>query len=138
MKFSRITENQAYDYVVEVTKRLHEKGVECKEISTHPDVQELGLNLSLCTTSGYGLTGQGEYSALFVTGGENGYRVFDIYIDTLSPEDTSVEEITESLGKLNPEHKQCDIRKPISMAILYYMELFGELPEKYKQYASHG
>lgn len=138
MKFSRITENQAYEYVVEATRRLHEKGVECKEISIHPAVKELGLNFSLCTTSGYGLTGQGEYSALFVTSGENGYRVFDIYIDILSPEDTSVEEISETLGNLNPEHPQCDIRKPISMAILYYLELFGELTEKYKQYASRG
>ncbi len=138
MKFSRITENQAYEYIVEATKRLHERGVECKAISTHPAVKKLDLDLSRCTTSGYGLTGQGEYSALFVTAGENGYRVFDIYIDTLSPEDTCVEEITDSLGRLNPEHQQCDIRKPISMAILYYLELFGELPAKYKQYASHG
>ncbi|MES9929667.1 MAG: hypothetical protein ABW158_16275 [Candidatus Thiodiazotropha sp. 6PDIVS] len=129
MKFSRITENQAYEYIVEATKRLHEKGIECKEISMHPAVQKLGLNFSRCTTSGYGLTGQGEYSALFVAGGANGYRVFDIYIDTLSPEDTSVEEITESLGKLNPEHQQCDIRKPITMAVLY---LINKTPSQKK------
>ncbi len=138
MKFSRITENQTYEYIVEATKKLHEKGIECKEISTNPAVQELGLDLSCCTTSGYGVTGQGEYSALFVTSGTNGYRVFDIYIDLLAPESTSVQEVSESLGKLNPEHQQCDIRKPTSMAILYYLELFGGLPEKYKQYASHG
>jgi len=136
MKFSRITENQAYDQIVEVTKRLHEKGVECKEISMEPAVKELGLDYSRCTTSGYGLTGQGEYSALFVTDGEDDYRVYSIIVDTLSSADTSIEEITESLGKLDPEHQQCDIRKPISIAILYYLELFDELPVKYKQYAN--
>ena len=137
MEFSRITENQAYEYIVEVTERLHEKGIECDEISTHPAVRELGLNPSRCTTSGCGLTGQGEYTALFVTGNDGQYKVFDIYIDTLSPEDTSVKEITDSLGELNPEHRKCDIRKPISMAILYYLELFGDLPVKYRQYASN-
>ena len=138
MKFDRISENQAYEYIVEATKQLHDKGIVCKEISMHPDVKALGLDLSRCTTSGYGLTGQGEYSALFVTASEGGYKVIDIYIDILSPEDTSVEDITDSLDKLNPEHQQCDIRKPVSMAILYYLELFGKLPAKYKQYENFG
>lgn len=55
MKFDRITENQAYEYIVEATKQLHDKGIVCKEISMHPDVKALGLDLSRCTTSGYGL-----------------------------------------------------------------------------------
>lgn len=138
MKFSRITEQQAYDHVVEATKRLHEKGVECGEISAHPSVKALGLDYSRCTTPGYGLIGEGEYSAVFVADGDNGYRVFDIYIDTLSPEDTRIDDISGSLGQLNPEHKQCDIRKSIPMAILHYLELFGNVPTKYKQYASKG
>lgn len=138
MKFKRITENQAYEYIVEATNKLHENGILCSEISEHPGFSKLGLNLSRCTTSGYGLTGQGEYSALFVTDGDGGYRVVDIYIDTLSPEDTSVGDITDSLGKLDPAHPLCDIRKPVSMAILHYLELFGELPAKYKQYANNG
>ncbi len=137
MKFSRITENQAYEQVVEATRQLHDKGVRCKEISTHPAFKDLRLNFLRCTTSGYGLTGQGEYSALFVTDHEGGYRVIDIYIDTLSPEDTSIVDITDSLGKLNPEHPKCDIRKPTSMAILHYLAMFGELPAKYKQYSNH-
>lgn len=138
MKFKRITENQAYEHVVETTRQLHESGVRCQEISMHPAFKELGLNYSRCTTSGFGLTGQGEYSAIFVTEREGGYKVFDIYIDTLDPENTNIEDITELLGKLNPEHPQCDIRKPISMAILHYLELFGDLPAKYKQYVSRG
>ncbi len=136
MKFSRITENKAYEHVVEATRWLHENGVRCREISTHPAFKDLRLNLSRCTTSGYGLTGQGEYSALFVTGHEDGYRVISIFIDTLCPEDTSIEDITDSLGKLNPEHPKCDIRKSTSMAILHYLAMFGELPDKYKQYAN--
>ncbi len=138
MKFYRITENQAYEYIARVTKELHEKGIECEEISMHPAVIELGLNLVRCTTSGYGLAGQGEYSAIFVTDGERGYKVYDIYIDTFSPEDTHVDDITNSLGALDPEHQQCDIREPISMAILHYLELFEDLPVKYKKYANHG
>lgn len=138
MKFKRITENKAYEYIVEATSRLHKNGVVCNEISKHPEFKKLGLNLSRCTTSGYGLTGQGEYSGLFVTDGEGKYRVVDIYIDTLSPDDTSIADITNSLGEMNPEHSQCDIRKPVSMAILHYLELFGELPAKYKQYANQG
>ncbi|VUD69441.1 hypothetical protein TDB9533_04811 [Thalassocella blandensis] len=138
MKFARITENKAYEYVAEATRRLHEKGVECREIAEHPAVLELELNYSMCTTSGYGLTGEGEYSSVFVTGKENGYMVYDIYIDTLSPDDTVIKEISEKLGKLNPEHARCDIRNPISMAILHYLELFCELPKKYEVYANKG
>lgn len=116
---------------------LHDKGIQCKEISNHPSVKELRLDLLNCTTSGYGLTGEGEYSALFVSGFDEGYKVYDIYVDTLSPDDTSVNEISLSLGRLNPEHKQCDIRHPTSMAVLYHLELFGELPQRYKQFAGH-
>ncbi len=43
---------------------LHDKGIQCKEIANHPSVKELELNLLNCTTSGYGLTGEGESSAL--------------------------------------------------------------------------
>ena len=137
MKFSRITEEQAYARVVEATKMLHDKGIQCKEIANHPSVKELGLNLLNCTTSGYGLTGEGEYSALFVSSADEGYKVYDIFVDILSPGDTSVNEISKSLGRLNPEHKQCDIRDPISMEILYHLELFGKLPERYKRFSVH-
>ncbi len=100
MEFSRVTENQAYEHVVEATRRLHDNGVRCKEISMYPAFKGLRLNLSCCTTSGCGLTGQGEYSVLFVTDYENRYRD----IDTLCSEDTSIDDITDPLGKLNPEH----------------------------------
>ena len=137
MKFSRITENQAYARIVEATSLLHEKGIECKEISEHTEFRQLGLNLQRCTTSGYGLSGEGEYSALFVTDGEKKYRVISVYIDTMSPKDTSIDDISESLGVCDPCHNQCDIRNHVAMSILYYMELYGEIPTKYSRHKDH-
>lgn len=50
------------------------------------------------------------------------------------PEDTRFEDITDRLGKYHPDHPQCDIRKTMPMCILYYLELFGEVPKKYEKY----
>jgi len=129
---ARITENQAYEYIVSATDRLRSNGLG-EPFDSHPKVKELDLNFERCTTSGFGLTGQDEYSGLIVTDGPNQYRVFDIFIDLSSDEDTSIEDVTNQIVEDNPEHKKCDIRKPIPMAILYFLEQFGELPKRYEK-----
>lgn len=129
MRFTRTTENQSYEHVVNATNDLRKNGIRDKAIREHPDVIALNLDFNRCATPGMGLSGQGEYTGAIVTDGENGYRVIDIYIDTLEPDETEVIDITDSLGELDPTHPKCDIRKPISMAILYYLEQFGEIPK---------
>lgn len=129
MRFTRITENQSYEQIVQATEDLRKNGIKEKAIREHPEVVALNLNLSRCTTAGMGLCGQGEYSGTVVTDGPTGYKVIKIFIDTLEPNETEIVDITESLGKLNPENTKCDIRNPISMAILFYLEQFGEIPE---------
>ena len=132
MHFKRITENQAYERIVNATNYLWSNGLG-EPFFSHPKVKELALDLNRCTTSGFGLSGQDEYSGLIVTDGSSGYRVISIYIDLYSEEDTSIGDITNHLKENNPEHKKCDIRKPIPMAILYYLEQFGKLPKCYEK-----
>ena len=132
MHFKHITENQAYERVVKATHRLRSVGFG-ELFHSHPKIIELALDLDYCTTSGFGICGQGEYSGLIVVNGSEEYRVISIYIDTLSKEDTLIQDITDSLGEANPEHKKCDIRKPISMTILYHLEQFGNLPQRYEK-----
>jgi len=132
MKFKRITEAQAYEHIVKTTKDLRENGIINKEIREHPEIKNLNLDFNYCTSSGFGICGQGEYSGLVVTKGSNKYKVISIFIDTLCPEDTEIEDITSKLGKSDPEHPQCDIRKSIPMSILYYLEQFDTVPKKYE------
>lgn len=134
MKFKRITENQAYQKIVNATEYLWENGVGNPLFERHPEFKKLALNYRRCTTGGFSLCGQGEYSGLIVTDGMNGYRVISIFVDTLCPEDTVFEDITLKIGKHDPNHNQCDIRNTISMTILYYLELFGKVPRKYADY----
>jgi hypothetical protein len=134
MRFKRITENQSYEQIVQATEELRKNGFYDKEVKNHQEIIKLNLNFDRCTTTGVGICGQGEYLGTVVTDGENGYKVIDIYIDTLCPKETNVCNITENLGMLNPAHPKCDIRKPISMAIIYYLEQFGELPNHVKRH----
>ncbi|WCN13004.1 hypothetical protein GV054_08300 [Marinomonas mediterranea] len=134
MQFDRITENQAYENVVKATKKLWEQGIGSPIFEDHLEFKKLNLKYKRCTTGGFGVCGEGEYSGLIVTDGDNGYRVISIFVDALCPEDTEFKDVTESLGKNDPTHNQCDIRNTITMAILYYLELFDELPQKYKKY----
>ena len=132
MHFKRITENQAYEHVVSATKQLQSNGLG-EPFDSHLKVKELGLDFERCTTSGFRLCGQEEYSGLIVADSPKGYRVIDMFIDLSSEEDTSIKDITSYLKEDNPEHKKCDIRKPIPMAILYFLEQFGELPKRYEK-----
>ncbi len=134
MRFNRITENQAYERIVDATEKLWEQGIGSPVFEEHPEFKKLNLNYKRCITAGFGVCGQGEYGGLIVTDGEKGYRVISMFVDTLCPEDTKFEDITDKLGKSDPNHDQCDIRKTIPMAILYYLELFGKVPEKYAKY----
>jgi len=129
MRFTRITENQSYEQIVQATMDLRKSGIKEKVIREHPGVLALDLNFNKCTTSGIGICGQGVYSGTVVTGNHNEYKVVKIFIDTLEPNETEITDITESLGVLNPEHSKCDIRNPISMAILLYLEQFGKIPK---------
>lgn len=135
MKFERITENQAYERIVLATKKLWENGTGFKYLfEENPLFAELDIDLKRSTTGGFGQCGQGEYSGLIVTDNIQGYRVISMFVDTLVPEDTYFNDITENLGKLALTHSQCDIRKTIPMCILYHCELFGEVPREYKKY----
>lgn len=134
MKFERITECQAYERVVLATERLWENGIGNEIFEAHSEFIALNLDYRRCTTGGFGQCGQGEYSGLVVTDGVNGFSVISMFVDTLLPEDTRFEDITNGLGKYNPLHPQCDIRNTIPMCILYYLELFGEVPEKYEKF----
>jgi hypothetical protein len=109
LKFDRITECQAYERVVLATSRLWERGIGSEIFESHPDFIALNLNYRRCTTGGFGQCGQGEYSGLVVTDGINGFRVISMFVDTLIPEDTKFEDITDHLGKYHPNHVQCDI-----------------------------
>lgn len=134
LKFDRITECQTYERVVLATSRLWERGIGSEIFESHPDFIALNLNYRRCTTGGFGQCGQGEYSGLVVTDGINGFRVISMFVDTLIPEDTKFQDITDRLGKYHPNHVQCDIRNTIPMCILHYLELFGEVPGKYAKY----
>ena len=133
MKFDRITENQAYENIVKATKKLWDQGIGFPVFEDHLEFRALNLTYARCTTGGFGICGEGEYSGFIVTDGHSGYRVISMFVDTLCPEETYFKDITDSLGKNNPIHNQCDIRNTIPMAILYYLQLFDELPPKYKK-----
>ena len=138
MKFKRITENRAYEQVVSATKRLRETGFYNKEVREHKAIKQLCLDLDKTTTSGAGISGEGEFSGDIVAASENGYKVISIYIDVLCPENTEIVDITEILGERNPNHKKCDIRNSIPMSIIYWLEQFGKLPDNVLRHAASG
>ncbi len=129
MQFGRITENQAYERIVNSTKMLWERGIGSPILEDHSEFKKLALNYRRCTTGGFGMCGEGEYSGLVVTDSVSGYRVISMFIDTLNPEDTVFEDITQKLGKNDPNHNQCDIRNTIPMAILYNFRVVWRGPE---------
>ncbi len=134
MKFDRITENKVYERIVSATNKLWEEGVGSSVFEDHPEFKKLKLNYKRCTTAGFGICGQGEYSGVIITDGDNEYRVISMFVDTLCPEYTRFEDVTNKLGESNPAHNQCDIRQAVPMAILYYLELFGKVPKQYAKY----
>jgi hypothetical protein len=135
MKFKRITENQSYEHIVLATQYLRDNGFFDIEVREHEQIKELNLDLNQTTTPGVGVSGEGEYSGTIVTNSNGGYRVISIYIDVLCPKQTAITDITESLGELDPSHKRCDIRKPVSMAIIYWLEQFGTVPKNVLRYS---
>jgi len=134
VKFKRITENKSYQAIVDATEYFKINGFDDEVVRHHELIKALNLDLMKTTTAGVGICGEEEYSGFIVTNKDNNYKVIEIYIDILCPYYTSVRDISDNLKQLNPSHRLCDIRKPISMAIIYWLEQFGEVPKNVLRY----
>lgn len=134
IKFKRITENRRYAQIVDATAYLRVHGFDDEVVKNHELIKALDLDFSKTTTAGVSICGEEEYSGFVVTSSNDSYKVIQIYLDILCPYYTHVTDITDSLNQLDPSYKRCDIRQPISMAIIYWLEQFGKLPKNILRY----
>ncbi len=138
MKFDRITENQSYERIVNATRRLRSFGTGFPFIDHHPDFVQFKFDYQKCVTSGFSICGQGEYEGFIVTGKGSEWTVVSVFVDTLCPDDSEIKVWAIQGSKLDPTHAQCDIRKSVPMAILYYLEQFSVVPAKYSRLLKNG
>jgi hypothetical protein len=116
MEFSKVSEQNAWDAVATATKQIRQGESEQALLSWF---EQQGVDLSKAVFPLLGLFDEGVYSGTLIT---HERKVIEFFIDLACPEDGDFEDVTDQLGPKDPSHPGCDLKEPITMALVFFDE----------------
>ncbi|MFZ5724666.1 MAG: hypothetical protein ACOY33_13525 [Pseudomonadota bacterium] len=115
MDFAKLAEKQVYDRVQDCTQRLRRGEV------PHPLVLDVlrrhGIDIDRSVFPCFGALDDNLYNGTVVS---QDRRVFEFVIDTETPDESTVDDVTDQLGPKDPRHPKSDIKDVITMSLLCF------------------
>ena len=115
MDFAKLAEKQVYERVQECTSRLRRGDI------PHPVVLDVlrqhGIDVGRSLFPCFGNLDDNLYSGTVVS---QNRRVFEFVIDAETPDESTIDDVTEQLGPKDPRHPKSDVKDVITMSLLCY------------------
>lgn len=115
MDFAKLAEKQVYERVQDCTRRIRQGDVPSPVIL---DVlRRHGIDIARSVFPFFGALDDNLFNGTVVS---QDRRVFEFVIDTATPDESTVDDVTSQLGPKDPRHPKCDIKDVITMSLLCF------------------
>lgn len=115
MEFARLAEQQVFDRVHESTTRIREGNVPDPGILDF--LAQNGIDVKRSVFPCLGEMDVRLYNGTVVS---QDRRVYEFVVDTGTPGESTLDDVTEQLGPKDPRHPRSDIKDVITMSLVYF------------------
>lgn len=115
MEFARLAEQQVFERVHTCTQRIRGGDVPDPVILDYLSRQ--GIDVRRSVFSWLGEIDDRLYNGTVVS---QNRRVFEFVVDANTPDESSLEDVTDQLGPKDPRHPGSDVKDVVTMSLVYF------------------